>query len=98
MFGAYLVRGVRLAENRMPRYFLDIEYDHELHRDVDGGDYADADAALQEAEKGLRDLLGDAIKQSLSDAPSRILVRDAAGNVVGSISSRDVGPSKIWSR
>jgi hypothetical protein len=76
----------------VPRYFLHID---ELDTDPDGTELADLEAARQEAVLAAREMLAEWIMQGADDIPTRIVIADEAGNVLGMVYMRDVLPRAL---
>lgn len=81
----------------MVRFYLHIEFSvAEACLDLDGSEYSDSEAALQDATRGLRELLSEAIRLERKDAPTRIVVVDDSGVEVGAVLRTDVIPREWW--
>ncbi len=80
----------------MPRYLLELEYESgERLRDIEGSEVPDQQAAMAEADRGIRELIAATIVDRRQDLPMRIIVVDDRGRDVGVITSRDVIP-EAW--
>jgi hypothetical protein len=78
-------------ETRMPRYFLNIEYENSDNlRDLEGAEFQDIDAALVEADKALRELVSAVISSDRMEAPTSIIILDEAGLRVGQVTTGDL--------
>ena len=73
----------------MPRYFLHID---ELGIDPDGTELPDMEAARREAMLSAREMLAERIILGAETIPLRILITDAAGNLLAVVHMRDVLP------
>lgn len=82
----------------MPRFFLNIEYDDGSNLpDVDGGEYAHLDAAMDDARKGLKALICETIDTDDDRVATHIHVVDDAGIARGVATIGDVVPEIIKS-
>jgi hypothetical protein len=79
----------------MPRYYFHIRSDDDTARDDEGTDLPDLDAARELALATARELLGNAIKEGKDVVPKTIMIADAFGREVASVSMRDVVPSHL---
>jgi hypothetical protein len=73
----------------VPRYFLHID---ELGIDPDGTELPDLEAARREAMLSAREMLAERIILGAEATPLRILITDAAGNLLAVVHMRDVLP------
>jgi hypothetical protein len=73
----------------VPRYFLHID---ELGIDPDGTELPDMEAARREAMLSAREMLAERIILGAETIPLRILITDAAGNLLAVVHMRDVLP------
>ena len=69
----------------MARYYFHVRRDGQLIRDEEGVDLSDISAAKQEALKGARELLADAIKTGRRTVPDALVVTDEAGREVDTV-------------
>ncbi len=74
----------------MPRYFFHIREGSDVHRDSEGQDLADAEAARREAINAVREILGEKILHGGSLNHRSIEIADETGHVVDVVNSRDV--------
>jgi hypothetical protein len=77
----------------VPRYFLHID---ELGTDPDGTELPDLEAARREAMLSAREMLAEWIIRGAEAIPLRILISDAAGNLLAVVHMRDVLPRALW--
>ena len=76
----------------MPRYFLDIVNDGTVE-DPDGADFADLEAAREEAILSARDLISQDLKEGRPlGLKRRIQIRDETGQAIDSVSFFEVIP------
>ena len=76
----------------MPRYFLDV-VNGDAIEDPDGADFADLEAAREEATLSARDLVSQDLKEGRPlGLKRRIDIRNETGKVVGSVSFSDAMP------
>ena len=76
----------------MPRYFLHVG---ELDTDPEGTELPDLEAARREAVLAAREMLAEWIMHGTDDIPTRIVITDEAGNVLGIVCVRDVLPRAL---
>jgi hypothetical protein len=76
----------------VPRYFLHID---ELGIDPDGTELPDLEAARREAMLSAREMLAEWIIRGAEAIPLRILISDAAGNLLAVVHMRDVLPRAL---
>ena len=76
----------------MPRYFLDICYSGLTVEDDDGFRFTDLAAARSEAERALREIVANCIRESRQLAPRCVNIRTDDGEIAGVIMLRDVLP------
>jgi hypothetical protein len=74
----------------MPRYFFHVREGSDVHRDDEGQDCADAEAARHEAINAVREILGEKILHGGSLNHRSIEIADETGHVVDIVNSRDV--------
>ena len=74
----------------MPRYFFHVREGSELNRDIEGQDFADAEAARREAINSVREILGEKILHGGALSHRSIEIADETGRVVDVINARDV--------
>jgi hypothetical protein len=74
----------------MPRYYFHVREGGTLHRDEEGQDLPDAEAARKEAISAAREILGDKLLHGGSLNSRAIEIADETGHVVDEINSRDV--------
>jgi hypothetical protein len=80
----------------MPRYFLNIEYDDGSNLpDQDGGEYANLDAAMDDARRGLKALVCEIIDTEGERVATHIHVLDAAGMDLGVVTIGHVVPESV---
>lgn len=80
----------------MPRYFLHIEHvGRPPVSDEEGATFDDLDAAIAEAEEGLRELLAAAIRDASAPVPYRIQIIDEDGLEVAALLARDYIPQQL---
>ena len=77
--------------NVMPRYFFHVREGSTYHRDKEGQELPDAEAARQEAINAAREMLGEKLLHGGSLSNLTIEIADGAerGHVVDEINSRD---------
>jgi hypothetical protein len=79
----------------MPRYFFSECSNGNRSVDEEGAELRDLAAAKREAELSLREMLAEAIKLGdESRLPDELVVLDAQGNEVHSITVRDILPKR----
>jgi hypothetical protein len=78
----------------MPRYFFHLRNQHETI-DEEGCDFADEEAARREGLASARELLADAIRLGRNFPPEQIVIADASGHEVATISLKDVLPTYL---
>jgi hypothetical protein len=76
----------------LPRYFLDICYDGVTVEDDDGFMFTDLAAARMEAERALREVVANCIRESRPLAPRCVEIRRDDGDIAGVILLKDVLP------
>lgn len=76
----------------MPRYFLHID---ELATDPDGTELPDLEAARREAMLSAREMLAEWIILGADDIPTRIVITDEEGTILGVVHFRDVLPRAL---
>jgi len=76
--------------NVMPRYFFHVREGSTYHRDEEGQELPDAEAARQEAINAAREMLGERLLHGGGSLNHRsIEIADETGHVVDEINSRD---------
>jgi hypothetical protein len=76
--------------NTMPRYFFHVREGSSFHRDEEGQELPDAEAARQEAVNTSREMLGEKLLHGGPLNHRTIEIADETGHVVDEINSRDV--------
>jgi hypothetical protein len=76
--------------NTMPRYFFHVREGSVLHRDTEGQELPDAEAARTEAISSSREMLGERLLHGGSLNNRTIEIADETGHVVDVVNSRDV--------
>ena len=74
----------------MPRYFFHVREGSVLHRDEEGQELSDAEAARREAISSSREMLGEKLLHGGALNGRNIEIADETGHVVDVINSRDV--------
>jgi hypothetical protein len=74
----------------MPRYFFHVREGSALHRDAEGQELPDAEAARREAINSSREMLGEKLLHGGSLNGRSIEIADETGHVVDVVNSRDV--------
>jgi len=74
----------------MPRYFFHVREGSSFHRDDEGQELPDAEAARQEAVNAVREMLGEKLLHGGSLNHRTIEIADETGHVVDEVNSRDV--------
>ena len=74
----------------MPRYFFHVREGSDLHRDGEGQDLPDVEAARREAISSVREILGEKLLHGGALNHRSIEIADETGHVVDVINSRDV--------
>ena len=80
----------RSKTKAMPRYYFHVREGGTLHRDEEGQELPDAEAARKEAINAAREILGDKLLHGGSLNSRAIEIADETGHVVDEINSRDV--------
>jgi hypothetical protein len=84
------VKFINLAKV-MPRYFFHVREGSTYHRDEEGQELPDAEAARQEAVNATREMLGEKLLHGGGSLNHRAIeIADETGHVVDEINSRDV--------
>jgi hypothetical protein len=81
---------VNNGKQAMPRYFFHVREGSVLHRDTEGQELADAEAARREAISSSREMLGEKLLHGGSLNGRNIEIADETGHVVDVVHSRDV--------
>jgi hypothetical protein len=86
------VLGMRINNDpkAMPRYFFHVREGSTLHRDTEGQELPDAEAARREAISSSREMLGEKLLHGGALNGRNIEIADETGHVVDVINSRDV--------
>jgi hypothetical protein len=81
----------------MPRYYFRLRKDGNLAIDPEGTELLDLEAAKREANMGLRELLGNAIKAADQDEsiPDTIVVFDERGDERYTLSLDEILPKQL---
>ncbi|WP_398471181.1 DUF6894 family protein [Tardiphaga sp.] len=80
----------------MPRYFLNIEhFDGARVLDDNGSDYADLNAAKEDARLTVIEMIYEAMRDDKARVPLRIVVLDDSGTEAAQISSHSVLPPEL---
>ena len=74
----------------MPRYFFHVREGSVLHRDAEGQELPDAEAARREAISSSREMLGERLLHGGALNNRSIEIADETGHVVDEVNSRDV--------
>jgi len=74
----------------MPRYFFHVREGSTLHRDTEGQELPDAEAARREAINSSREMLGEKLLHGGALNGRTIEIADETGYVVDVVNSRDV--------
>jgi hypothetical protein len=75
----------------MPRYFFHVREGSSFHRDEEGQELANVEAARQEAINAAREMLGEKLLHGGGSLNHRTIeIADETGHVVDEINSRDV--------
>ena len=74
----------------MPRYFFHVREGSVLHRDLEGQELPDAEAARQEAISSSREMLSEKLLHGGSLNNRNIEIADETGHVVDVVNSRDI--------
>lgn len=83
------VKFINLA-NAMPRYFFHVREGSSFHRDEEGQELPDVEAARQEAVNAAREMLGEKLLHGGGSLNHRTIeIADETGHVVDEINSRD---------
>jgi len=90
--GLTWVLGMRINNGSkvMPRYFFHVREGSILHRDAEGQELPDAEAARREAISSSREMLGERLLHGGSLNSRNIEIADETGHVVDVVNSRDV--------
>lgn len=67
----------------MPRFYFDTNIRGKVHRDEDGGDYADSSAALHDARVGAAEYVADIIARGGTPDHEEKQIRAESGEIVG---------------
>lgn len=86
------VLGMRISSNTkaMPRYFFHVREGNLLHRDEEGQQLPDAEAARAEAISSVREILSEKLLHGGALNHRTIEIADETGHVVDVVNSRDV--------
>jgi hypothetical protein len=76
----------------VPRYFLHID---ELDTDPEGTELPDLEAARREAFLSAREMLAEWVILGAEDIPTRIVITDDSGTILGVIHMRDALPRAL---
>jgi hypothetical protein len=76
----------------MPRYYFHFRSDHGTALDDQGTDFPDLSTAREQALASARELLADAIRAGDHDGPQRVVIADASGRELATVSMKDVLP------
>lgn len=89
--GLTYVLGMRIISNAkaMPRYFFHVREGNQLHRDEEGQELANAEAARREAINSTREILSEKLLHGGSLNHRSIEIADETGHVVDVVGSRD---------
>ncbi|MGO4527253.1 hypothetical protein AB4097_20645 [Microvirga sp. 2MCAF35] len=80
----------------MPRYFLHLKHaDHSVIEDWEGSELPSLQAAQEEAMRGIRYLLAEAIKFGRDIAVEAIVVTDHQGRHLHSVSVKEALPERV---
>jgi hypothetical protein len=82
--------GIHNGVKVMPRYFFHVREGSVLHRDTEGEELADAEAARREAINSSREMLGERLLHGGSLNSRTIEIADETGHIVDEVNSRDV--------
>jgi len=74
----------------MPRYFFHVREGSVLHRDMEGQELPDAEAARREAISSSREMLSEKLLHGGSLNNRNIEIADETGYVVDVVNSRDI--------
>ena len=74
----------------MPRYYFHVREGSTLHRDTEGQELPDAEAARREAINSSREMLSEKLLHGGSLNNRNIEIADETGHVVDVVNSRDV--------
>jgi hypothetical protein len=74
----------------MPRYFFHVREGSTLHRDAEGQELPDAEAARREAINSGREMLGEKLLHGGALNGRTVEIADETGHVVDVVNSRDV--------
>jgi uncharacterized protein DUF6894 len=81
----------------MPRYFFNVRQGTEYHRDEEGQEFGDTEAARHEAMSLIREMIGEKVLHGGSVDHRTIEIADEAGMVLETVTSREVlfGPQGL---
>jgi hypothetical protein len=74
----------------MPRYFLNVRLGQDYHRDEEGQELIDSDAAREEAISLSREIIGEKVLHGGGIDHRTIEITDETGHVVETVTSREV--------
>ena len=74
----------------MTKFYLHLRDGDQFTEDRAGGEYANLDAAVAEAEAGAREILAEMLKHGEPLDGQRIEIADTAGSVVKVVTFKDV--------
>ena len=74
----------------MPRYFFHVREGSVLHRDEEGQELCDAEAARREAINSSREMLGEKLLHGGSLNGRSVEIADETGHIVDVVHSRDI--------
>ena len=79
----------------MPMFYFKFRKGDKIERDPHGLDLSDLHAAREEALQAAREIVGDAVKFSLDDAPDDIIISDDSDALLATIALADVVPQQF---
>jgi hypothetical protein len=82
-------------EKMLPRYFLHVD---ELDTDPEGTELPDIEAARREAMLAAREMLAEWILHGIEAVPTRIVITDEKGTILGVVYMHDVLPRALRDR
>jgi hypothetical protein len=76
-------------EQLMQRFYLNLNYLHDLVADPDGSDYADIQAARTEARQGIRDIAAECIRTGEGFKLFSVRICNEDGDVLDEVSVQE---------
>ena len=79
----------------MMMFYFNVQTDGQVAQDPEGMDLPDLDAARQEATKAAREMAAAAVATGSEASVDNILVSDAGGRVLATVSLADMIPKRL---